>query len=42
VERDLLNSLVKHRELRAEVEVLKIGEKSYRLVRVRSWRVPGK
>jgi CRISPR type III-B/RAMP module RAMP protein Cmr6 len=42
VERDLFSSLVKNRELRAEVEVLKIGEKSYRLVRVRSWRVPGK
>jgi CRISPR-associated protein Cmr6 len=38
VEKELIQELVKHRRLRAEVEVVKLSEGGYRLVRVQTWK----
>jgi CRISPR-associated protein Cmr6 len=38
VEKELIRALGQHRRLRAEVEVVKLSDGGYRLVRVKSWK----
>ncbi|HYX26194.1 MAG TPA: hypothetical protein VFC23_18725, partial [Thermoanaerobaculia bacterium] len=42
VERELADALKKNRELRADVEVVKIPGGEYRILSVKTWKVPGK